>query len=591
MVHTVTFLPSGATQAVPDGTTLLEAARLAGLSPDAPCGGHGTCGKCTIRLLRQGAWQTALACQTLVDQDLTVSLPNAAAGEVILTSGQGKRWPVASHLQQISLTMQPATAARPTALWDRLSEALADSLNFCPEPPVSLSVTDSLWQSQKKGSTVWAVLLGQQVLHVSPVPLPLYCAAVDIGTTTLAAYVMNGQTGDLLAVASAMNPQREYGADVISRIQYAMDVGLDALTRSVRTAVDGLLAQASEELGISPTDIALLCVAGNTCMHHLYLGIQPDALADPPYMPVLRDALILPAEGLAAIAPWGRVLALPNIAGFVGADTVGCVLSTGLDQQEALTLLLDIGTNGEMVLGNRDRMVACSTAAGPALEGAKIHCGMRGAAGAIDHVWLEDGALAYSVIGGGAPQGICGSGLLDAVAVLLETGVLTPDGRFQDPKEVAHPAAAGRLGTLDRQKCFYFINEGQTQVLLCQKDIRELQLAKGAIAAGIGLMAARLGVDVSEIQQVWIAGAFGTFIRPKSACAIGMLPSVLESRITAVGNAAGEGAKAAALSRDVFAHASAVKDRIEFLELASLPDFQDCFVDNLGFPGDPDDEE
>ena len=256
----------------------------------------------------------------------------------------------------------------------------------------------------------------------------------------------------------------------------------------------------------------------------------------------------------------GKARILPNIAGFVGGDTVGCMISTRFDQQEDLTLLIDIGTNGEMVLGNKHRRIACSTAAGPAFEGAKISCGMRGAEGAVDHVWLEQGKIRYHVIGDTEPKGLCGSGLLDLVAVLLDLEIISESGRMKGKQ---YPPCSN--------------------VVLTQKDVREVQLAKAAIRAGIELMAQRMGVQVSDIQKVYLAGAFGNYMNPASACRIGLIPPVLLDKIKPIGNAAGEGAKLCALSRAEFTYSQTLAKETEFLELASLPGFQDCYIDALEF--------
>ena len=267
-------------------------------------------------------------------------------------------------------------------------------------------------------------------------------------------------------------------------------------------------------------------------------------------------------EGLLPINPEGTVRILPNIAGFVGADTVGCLLATRLDTLNDLTLMIDIGTNGEMVLGNKSRRIACSTAAGPAFEGAKIECGMRGAPGAIDHVKVSNGTLSYHVIGDVAATGLCGSGLLDLIAGLLETEAISESGRMETGD--IFPIAG-------------------TKVYLSQKDVREVQLAKAAIRAGIELMCQAMGVKVEEIRQVLLAGAFGNYLDPQSACAIGMIPPVLRDRICPIGNAAGEGARLAALSAEEYEYSKVLAAEAEFLELASMPAFNDCYVDCLCF--------
>ena len=468
---TVTFLPQGIVVSVDAGQSILQAQIQAGLHPDAPCGGKGTCGKCRVWL--EG--QEVLACQTEVDRDMTVKTePEKEA--VILTGG-------------LQVDARPDGANR-------------------------------------------------------------YVLAFDIGTTTLVAYLLDGHTGALLSQSSAMNPQSQYGADVISRIQYALDGGGSTMSSCIQTALKTLAVEAVDKAGIPLAEVTASAIVGNTAMHHLLLGVDPRPLVTPPYMPAVFRSMEL--ENGTRI--------LPNIAGFVGGDTVGCMVSTRFDRREELTLLIDIGTNGEMVLGNRDRRIACSTAAGPAFEGAKISCGMRGAAGAVDHVYYQDGKITYNVIGEGEPEGLCGSGLLDLVAALLNAEILDESGYLEDKKYVLHE-----------------------NVVLTQQDIREVQLAKAAIRAGIELLCQKMGAEVSDIRKVYLAGAFGNYMDPASACRIGMIPPVLLDRIEPIGNAAGEGAKLCALSREEFAYSQYLADNTEFLELASLPQFQDCYVDALEF--------
>ena len=389
-----------------------------------------------------------------------------------------------------------------------------------------------------------------------------FCIAFDLGTTTVVAYLMDGITGALLSKTSCMNPQAQFGADVISRIEYSMAGHAEELTGGIREALAELTREAAKQGGIEPSDITAASIVGNTAMHHLLLEIDPKPLTVPPYMPNVSEGLTLSPEGLLPISPAGAVRILPNIAGFVGADTVGCLLATRLDTLDDLTLMIDIGTNGEMVLGNKHRRIACSTAAGPAFEGAKIECGMRGAPGAVDHVTVEDGTLRFHVIGDGEAVGLCGSGLLDLIAALLETEEISESGRME----------SGSTYQL----------EG-TKVYLTQKDVREVQLAKAAIRAGIELMCKRMGVRVEDIRQVMLAGAFGNYLDPKSACAIGMIPPVLRERILPIGNAAGEGARMAVLSRSEYEISRKLAVDTEFLELASMPEFNDCYVDCLCF--------
>lgn len=471
---TVTFLPEGVCVPVDAGTTLLHAQILAGLRPDAPCGGKGSCGKCSVVI----DGEVRLACRTKVYQNMTV--------------------------------------------WTKAESA--------PK-----------------------ILAGGHAAEITPDGTDRYALAFDIGTTTVVAYLLDGYTGKLLAQESCINSQVQFGADVISRIQYAVREGGEVVSGCIRAAMERLTKEVTARAGIDPEAVTSAAIVGNTAMHHLLLGIDPRPLVTPPYMPDVSEALELEGDC--------RVRILPNIAGFVGGDTVGCMISAGLDTLEELTLLIDIGTNGEMVLGDKNRRIACSTAAGPAFEGAKISCGMRGAEGAVDHVKMEDGKITFHVIGDTAPKGLCGSGLLDLVAILLDTKKISPSGRMPEK----------RFSLCDN-------------VVLTQKDVREVQLAKAAIRAGIELLAEQMGVQVGDIRRVYLAGAFGNYMDPASACRIGMIPPVLLDRIQPIGNAAGEGAKYCALSADAFSRSRQLARETEFLELAGLPRFQSCYLDALNFP-------
>ena len=478
----VTFLPTNITVSVEPGTTLLQAQIQAGLHPDAPCGGKGTCGKCTVEV----DGKSVSACKTSIFQNTTVTLPTQTGSRI--------------------LTDSLAASVRPDGIHD-------------------------------------------------------YVAAFDIGTTTLVGFLMDGKNGATLATASAMNPQTRYGADVIARIETAIGNPEPVLQQCILPALQNLLKELTAQAGISSEEIRLVCIVGNTAMHHLLLGIDPKPLVTPPYMPAVREALQIPAAPLLPIHPQGILRILPNIAGFVGADTVACMTAVDFGALEELTLMIDIGTNGEMVLGNKHRRIACSTAAGPAFEGARISMGMRGSPGAIDHVRIEGGEIRHHTIGDMEPMGICGSGLLDLVASMLELGILDESG-YLVAKQYTVPG---------------------TNVSLTQKDIREVQLAKAAIRAGIELMCRHLNVKPEEIRTVLLAGAFGNYMDPRSACRIGMIPPVLLERIHPIGNAAGAGAKCCAVSRNAYEYSKVLAETTEFLELASKPEFQDCFVDALEF--------
>ncbi len=386
-------------------------------------------------------------------------------------------------------------------------------------------------------------------------------AAVDLGSTSIVGYLLDGKTGERLSVKSMLNPQRQYGADVVMRSNYAMENGMDILSGCVRRAISGMLREMAAECGRSAEDIVRIAMVGNSCMHHLFLEIPVDSLVLAPYTPKVKEAVAVKASDLQIMVhPEAMVYWLPNIGGFVGADTVGCILSSGLEKKERMTLLVDIGTNGEIVLGNKEGMIACSTAAGPAFEGARITCGMRGSQGAIDHVYIRDGQIRFHVIGNQVPVGICGSGLLDAVAVMLDLGLIDESGRMEET-------------------CYFTPN-----VFICQKDVRELQLAKAAIAAGIRILLSHKGVAMEDVGEVLLAGAFGNYLNPVSACRIGLLPPELSHCVVPVGNAAGTGAQIAAVNEEEYERSSVLARETEFVELAHLAEFQDIYVEELEFP-------
>ncbi len=479
MEHSITLLPSGQTLTAQHGRKLLDVLRQAGAAPDAPCGGNGTCGKCAVTV----NGRRVLACGCLVEQDMTVTLPEKDRAH-ILTAGQSA------------------------------------------------------------------------AVQLDPVK-PGYLAAYDIGTTTVVCFLMNPE-GMTIATESMLNPQRPFGADVISRIQRCRKGDREVLTKAIRQGMTALLVRCCQYAGIEPGEIGVVSVVGNPCMQQLFLGMEVDNLASVPFAPVLTSARITPAREILPVCEHAALLTVPDISGYVGADTMGCILSSRLYAAEDTVLMVDIGTNGEMVLSRSGRMVACSTAAGPALEGANIQCGMHGGEGAIDHVTAEG----CTVIGGGKAKGICGSGLIDAVAVMLDRGILNKRGRVLT-EDHSFPLRDG--------------------VVLTQEDIRQVQMAKGAIAAGIRLMAEHLGIRTEDIDRVILAGAFGSYMDPASACRIGLLPEELAGRITAAGNIAGSGSRMLAKDRKQLELAQTLVGQIEFLELANLPMFQRTFAINMGF--------
>ncbi len=383
--------------------------------------------------------------------------------------------------------------------------------------------------------------------------------AFDVGTTTVLCYLLD-EKGNVLSQGSVRNPQVAFGADVVSRIRSALAGNAQVLTGQIRKTMTDLLLQICS----TPEAVEVISVVGNSTMQQLFLGLRVDNLAQPPFAPVLKNGTVTDAATVFPMCPKAKLLTVPDISGFIGADTVAGILACGLRETMALTLLVDIGTNGEMVLGNRDRLIACATAAGPALEGAGISCGMRAEPGAIDHVWLENGQICCSVIGKAQAEGICGSGLMDAVACALDLGLVNLRGRILRGDRI--------LLT--------------NNVYLTQEDIRQVMLAKGAIAAGIRLMAQALEVTLADIEKVVLAGAFGSYLEPRSACRIGLLPEVPPEKITAAGNTAGQGAILLAASPEILAVTERIAAETAFLELAAIPAFPRTFAEAMKLPQD-----
>ena len=566
----VHFINEGIDLEISAGETLLNAQIRAGLQPNAPCGGAGQCKKCLVEVRFSGdaVWQRVLACQTKPGTDVELRTICSERGAQVLTEGAASADDFDPVIGIRSITVSPCARGESTADWDRLCIAL-DAAFGRRTWQINLPLASELGESVRDNDGhLTAVVCGDRVLDAHPGTRRHAMLAYDIGTTSVAAYLIDADDGSIPARTGRLNPQRQFGADVIARANHALSGGMADLTTAIRTAMDEMAEQLCREAGLTRDDVYAACAVGNSCMHHLLLGISPASLVRAPYNPAVSSALVSDAAALGLhLHDNAPLLTLPVIAGFVGADTVACLLAGHWENISELTLLIDIGTNGEIVLGDSKRRMACSTAAGPAFEGAKISCGMRGATGAVDRVRVENGKIRWHVIGDGEPVGICGSGLVDLVAALMTIGEIDESGRLQRGNEY-------RLGG--------------SSVVLTQKDIREVQLGKAAICAGIRLMAKKLSIALGDIARVTIAGAFGSSMNPESALTIGLLPGELRNvPIVAVGNAAGEGACMALRSRSAWQRSSTLAQETEFLELATMPDFQDEFVDALEF-GDED---
>ncbi|MHB1006744.1 MAG: ASKHA domain-containing protein [Chloroflexota bacterium] len=613
---TVTFFPEGKSIQVETGTLLTVAAKEAGAFIDAPCGDRGVCGKCRVqvapsRLNLQGdgvlagldeltaaerkaltaeeiaeGWR--LACQATVLADATVRVPFGTLQTVLSgIQASGKLLP---NARKVHVRLSEPTVADQRADVQRLREALARDGRG---PTVRLEAARDLGQALRPADfAVTAVLVGDECIAVEPGDTSdeVYGVAVDIGTTSIVGALMDLTSGEAVAVASSLNGQASFGADVISRINFAAagPEGLAQLQASVVGTINAILAELISRSGVPRERIYELVAVGNTTMSHLFLGINPSSLALAPYVAVNSDAYATRASELGIeIHPRGQVYMLPNIACFVGSDTVGVVLATRQHDDPRVRLAIDIGTNGEIVLGSAERLVACSTAAGPAFEGAEITFGMRATDGAIEKLWIEDDVVVRT-INNGRPRGLCGSGLIDAVAEMLRVGLIDETGRLVAPEDAAQvlpEALCKRLVQTERGYAFVLAGAGRQRVYLTQQDVRKLQLAKGAISAGIQILMKELGLSGhAEIAEVLLAGAFGSYVSPASARAIGLVPPFPLSRLISVGNAASVGARMALLSMDARKEAEAIARRVEHIELSSRADFQDEFVTAMYFP-------
>ena len=557
-----------------DGASVLEAEIRAGLRPDAPCGGLGKCGKCLVKI----NGEVVKACQVRISEGETcvVETLDRAGSEKILTDGFNREVVFEPGLRMVQVELEKARPGEKRSDWQRLLDELAE-MDSDVEPErmeVDLKLAGELYGMRRDSDDWYVIYSGRRILEMRKQAGRRCLAAFDIGTTTIAGYLLDSEDGRMLAVESRMNPQAQYGADVIMRANYALEHGTDVLSRCIREAVNEMLGVLAGDAGISREDIFQVCIVGNTCMHHLFLGISPASLVHAPYTPAVSERLVLNAGDYGLdVQRKAELIMLPDIAGYVGADTCGCLLALRQDQKDEISLMIDIRTNGEMVLGNRNRLVTCSTAAGPAFEGAKIECGMRGAAGAVDHVKYENGKWDYTTVGNQPAVGLCGSGLIDLVAGLLDAGMLDENGALSSGQE--------------KQGVFMLVPLEQAGnergVYLTQKDIGEVQLAKAAIAAGIQMLMKRLGITEEEICSVYIAGAFGNYMDPVSAGKIGLLPAALVKKVKPVGNAAGEGAKIALVNEREMLEMDELVGKIDFVELAASGDFQDYFIDELGF--------
>jgi len=603
---TVTFQPDQVSIEVPPDTTVLEAAAAAGLTLHTPCGGQGRCGKCAVRFLSglvepeaperrfltpeqlEEGWR--LACSARVTCDAEILLPPGAVmvEHRIMVEGIGREIAIEPNVRKLAFKLPPATVEDARA--DLLR--VLDALGAQAKPSARLQLLQSLPGALRGGDfQLTAAVIGDELVAVEPGDTAQQCygVAVDVGTTTVVAYLCHLATGELVSVASDLNPQAHFGEDVISRLRIATTEadGLERLQQAVVRVINKLIGRAAKEAGVSPTEVYEVAAVGNTCMTHLLLGVPPAGLSALPFLPSFRRAQKARAADLGIfIHPEGSIYVAPNIGGFVGADTVGVILTSELDHGEGLRVAVDIGTNGEIVVAENGRLYACSTAAGPAFEGARISQGMRAATGAIDQVEIGDD-VSYHVLGDAPPQGLCGSGLVDAVAGLVRQGLVDETGRMRPAEEVASAPRRLRERLLRRDDGLCFViaagdesAEGKP-VCVTARDVRELQLAKGAIFTGITMLLAQLDHEPGQVEELLLAGAFGNYIRRESAVAIGLVPALPPERVRPIGNAAGMGARLMLCSVSLRRRAEEIGARVEHIELSQQEGFHDRFAEAM----------
>lgn len=595
MAFLVDFEPVGRRGECPEGETLLECARRLGVQLVNLCGGSGGCGRCVVQVLEGELSEVTpgetgflspdllvagyrLACRATPRGDCKIRVPSESLSTPQRTQVEG---------EEVLVSPEPAVASYLVSLpepsledlcadSERLAAALAKQQGMDVRR-VDLACLQELSPLLRANSwQIDAAVRGDEIVTLLSPKTRMLGLAVDLGTTKIAAYLMDLASGETLAAQGSMNPQIAYGEDVIARISYASQsreaaVRLQAL---VVEHLNALIKDLCERAGVVPNQVLEAVVVGNTAMHHLFLGLAAEQLARAPYVAAASSALDVKARDLGLeLAPGSYVHLLPNIAGYVGADHVAMLLATGMAGVKGVVLALDIGTNTEVCLANDGRLTSLSCASGPAFEGAHIKYGMRAAEGAIEHVRLAGNGPELQTIGGTPPVGLCGSGILDTLAQLHLAGIVDRRGRMLD----GHPRVRGEKQ--GREFVLATAGDGAPgEITFTQKDVRELQLAKGAMRCGVDVLLRANGLVARDVDEVIIAGAFGSYIDVASAVTIGMLPAVPLERVRQVGNAAGMGAKLALISLRKRAEARELARRVGYLELATVPDFAMAFA-------------
>ncbi|MBP6996211.1 MAG: DUF4445 domain-containing protein [Phycicoccus sp.] len=601
------FAPSGKGVRVPPGVSVFDAASWNGIAVDSTCGGHGTCRKCKVQLtsgtspvtrhdertfssaeLADG-WR--LACLVRATSDLAITVPPLMTRPKASTVGVGRQVILRPSVQKRYVELEEPTLADQRTDLARLSDAL-DDLEITANLHALRRLPTVLRQAAFK---VTAVVVDEDLIDVEPGDTTgrSFALAFDLGTTTVVATLLDLTTGTPVGVASMLNKQQPFGGDVISRISATMmdPLALERLRDLAQDTLRELTAEVCAEGAVEPTEIYEVALAGNATMTALVLGVDPEPLGVAPFIQATADWPGVTAADLGlSLHPGARAVLLPALGAYVGGDIVAGMLASGIDRDKRVRLFVDVGTNCEIVLTDGDTIVSTAAPAGPAFEGGAIRCGMRAADGAIEVVRLGDD-VTLGVIGDTEPRGLCGSGLVDAVAELSRVGLLDTTGRFipNDAAAQQIPALADRLTAVGEERVFVLYRPApDTDVAECvylsQRDVRELQFAKAAISTGWTLLMEELGLTHDDVQQVLLAGSFGSYLSPASAVRIGLVPRLPVLRIISAGNVAGEGAKMVLLSSRERAGADALLSEVRYVELSDRSDFNDRFVEQLSFP-------
>lgn len=613
--YEITFLPSNAVTNAPEGTTIFNAANWIGLAIDSTCGGRGTCGKCKVRVVNGSApireadrkflaetelndgWR--LSCRAVLHSDCVVDVPRLMGNPKAALLGYGHHVILNPNVAKIYMELSEPDLEDQVSDLQRIHHALS-------EEGYDVHSNLALWRTLPKlmrecSFRLTAVVVGNELIAVEPGDTRgrNYGLAVDIGTTTVVGAIVNLNSGAVEAVRSELNRQASFGADVISRVSHTMmeTGGLRELQARIIDTLNDLLDRLSAQSGIGREHIYECVVVGNATMLHLLMGIDPEPISVAPFIPAITQPVTFRAADINLhLHPEARVSTLPHLGAYVGADIVAGVLATDLTRKQdaKLRLLIDVGTNGEIVLGSVRGTLATAAPAGPAFEGAQIKHGMRASEGAIEGVTIRPAGVWLQIIGGNhlKPIGIAGSGLVDAVAEMYRAGVVDDSGRLIRPEDAQgklSDALLERLCVIDGVRGFR-LSDADANIVLTQQDIRALQFAKGSIAAGVAVLMQQMGVTANDLHEVLLAGSFGSYINPASARTIGLVPRVPVNRIVAVGNSAGEGAKIALLSFREREAANRIPEFIEYVELSGRGEFNDIFMDALGFPPFADDE-